>query len=196
MLSNERFSGFNTHPKLEGSHAFLSPSTPHWLRYTEDKLIERLRTAEAAAAGTRLHETAARNIFDGIELKEDGRYPGLAAYVNDAIEFGMTPEQMLFYSINCYGTADAIGFDMDELFLRIHDLKTGVTKASEDQLYVYAGLFCLEYGFKPFEIQGELRIYQGDEVHVYEIDRGYLAGVYDKIRTSDETIELRRGGLN
>jgi hypothetical protein len=196
VISTERFAGFNSHPKLEGSHAFLSPSSPSWLRYTEDKLVERLTSAQAAAKGTRLHETAARNIYDGIELRVDGKYPILAAYVNDAIAYGMTPEQTLFYSINCYGTADAIGFDIEEYFLRVHDLKTGTSKVSEDQLYVYAGLFCLEYGFKPFEINGELRIYQGDTVHAYELDRVYLSNIYDKIRMSDNLIEQRRmGGL-
>lgn len=194
MLSNERFTGFRSHPKLEGTHAFLSPSNPHWIRYTEDKLIERLSTAEAAARGTKLHAWAAEAITLGREQPENGDI--LSAYINDALKYGMIPEQTLFYSFNCYGTADAIGFDRNEMFLRIHDLKTGVTKASEDQLYVYAAIFCHEYGFKPFEIRGELRIYQGNEVHLYEIDRGYLANVYDKINTSDEVIEQRKfGGL-
>jgi hypothetical protein len=191
--STARFTRFASHPKLDGSHAILPPSSPAWLRYTEEKLIERLATAEAAALGTELHETAARNIKRGLEMKPDGKYPVLAAYVNDAIELGMTPEQMLFYTINCYGTADTIGFDEIELFLRIHDLKTGVSKASKDQLYVYAALFCLEYEYKPFEINGELRIYQG-EVICYELDRGYLAQVYDAIRVSNRIIEQRRMG--
>lgn len=202
MLSNERFAGFNPHPKLDGSHAFLSPSTPSWIRYTKEKLIERLSTAEAAARGSRLHDTAERNIRDGLRMDPNGRYPVLAAYVNDAIDFEMTPEQMLFYSIHCYGTADTIAFDEEELFLRIHDLKTGVSRAPEsvsnthvDQLYVYSALFCLEYDYLPFEIQGELRIYKS-VVTCIEIDRSYLASVYDTIKTSVITIEERRmGGL-
>lgn len=203
MLSKGRFAGFRSHMKVEGTHAFLSPSTPHWLRYTEDKLIERMDTYEAAARGTRLHETAARCIADGIELRPDGKHAILAAYVNDAIELGMTPEQTLFYSMNCYGTADTIGFEQyidgtSEYagFLRIHDLKTGITKPHNDQLYVYAALFCLEYEFKPLEIQGELRFYQGSDVDGYEIDRMYLLNVYDSIVASNEIIEQRRmGGL-
>jgi hypothetical protein len=197
MLSDERFRGFKDNPRIEGTHAFLSPSSPSWLRYPEDKLIARLKTAQLAEKGTRLHAIAAANIEEGIELKPDGKYPMLAAYVNDAIEFNMAVEQPLFFSFNCFGTADAICFENN--FLRIHDLKTGVTKASLDQLYVYAGIFCHEYGFKPFEIDGELRIYQGLESTGYEIDRVYLAFVYDKIRASHEAIELHnerlRGGL-
>lgn len=198
MLSTGRFAGFRSHPKLEGSHAFLSPSNYHWLNYDEDKLIERLRTAEAAALGTRLHAWAAEAILLGRRQPEDGDV--LCAYINDALEYGMTPEQTLFYSFNCYGTADTIGFepyiehDRFAGFLRIHDYKSGVSSTSEKQLYVYSGIFCHEYGFKPFEIDGELRIYQGENVRCFELDRAILARVYDKIQTSDITIEHRRNG--
>jgi hypothetical protein len=50
----------------------------------------------------------------------------------------MTPEQILFYSENCFGTADAISFRYNKL--RISDLKTGVIKGSVHQLEVYAAL--------------------------------------------------------
>ena len=76
----------------------------------------------------------------------------------------MTPEQVLFYSVNAFGTADAIAFDERSKLLRIHDLKTGVTPASMAQLHVYAALFCLEYDKPPFEIKYDLRIYQNDEI--------------------------------
>ena len=52
--------------------------------------------------------------------------------------------------------------------LRIHDLKTGITRASEYQLYVYAAIFCLEYSISPFDIGIELRIYQNEEIRVYK----------------------------
>ena len=198
MLFRGRFAGFNSHPKLEGTHAFLSASSYAWLNYTEEKLVDRLTTVEAAALGTRLHAWAAEAISLGRMQPQDGDI--LCAYINDALEYGMTPEQMLFYSIYAYGTADTIGFeeylDHEKFrgFLRVHDFKSGVTKTSVDQLYIYAGFFCLEYDYKPFEIDGELRIYQGDEVRIYELDRGYLAGVYDKIRTYNEVIEQRKNG--
>jgi hypothetical protein len=76
----------------------------------------------------------------------------------------MQPEQVLYFSDNCFGTADAISFSNG--MLRIHDLKTGIVPAKMDQLLVYAALFCLEYGVDPIDIQAELRIYQNDNVLV------------------------------
>jgi hypothetical protein len=198
VLSNGRFAGFNRHPKLEGSHAFLSASSYHWLNYTEDKLIERLRTVEAAAKGTRLHAWAAEAIALGRRQPEN--HDILSAYINDALDYGLEPEKLLFYSMHAYGTADAIGFeeyvDHEQFagYLRVHDYKSGTTKTSEIQLYVYAAFFCLEYDFRPFEIDGQLRIYQGNEVRMYDLDRNYLAVVYDKILVSNQIIEERRMG--
>lgn len=193
MLYDSRFSGFKrNNPHLEGTHAFLSPSGHHWLRYTDEKLVERLNTAQAAARGTRIHAWAAEAIALGFRQPENEDSDALCAYINDAIDYRMKPEQTLFYSMNCYGTADAIGFDFENLFLRIHDLKTGTSKVPMDQLYVYAAIFCLEYTFKPFEISGELRIYQGDKIICEAIDNSYLAWVYDRIQISDEIIEQHR----
>lgn len=198
MRSARRFRGFNKHPKLEGSHAFLSPSNYHWLNYTQEKLLERLRTTEAAARGTSLHELAAHAIREGILFDENQENAMLALYVNDAIRLGLVPEQTLFYSLNCYGTADTMGFEEypegSEFagFLRINDYKSGVAPTSEKQLYIYAGIFCLEYGFRPYDIEGELSIYQEPEVRVYVIDRNYLAHVYDTIRSSNAFIEEGR----
>jgi hypothetical protein len=163
------------------------------LNDTEEKLLARLDNAQAAARGTRLHAKAAGNIEDGLTMALDGRYPVVARYVNDAIKYEMTPELMLMYTPYCYGTTDAISFDVEEMFLRIHDLKTGVGKASFDQLYVYAGLFCLEYEIKPFAIQGQLRIYQFDEPEILDLDQGYLAWVYDRIRTINGYVERKMG---
>jgi len=194
MRSPKRFRFSNANVRLDGTHAFLSPSSPHWLRYTDEKLIERLRTSEAAAKGSRLHETAARLIQDGLHLQVNDRNRNIAQYVNDAIDFGLVPEQLIFYSFNCYGTADAIGFNAEEMFLRVHDLKTGFSKTTIDQLYVYAGLFCHEYSFKPFDICGELRIYQGGEVRCYDLDPQELSFVYDRIQEADRLIEESRAG--
>ncbi len=65
----------------------------------------------------------------------------------------MVTEQTLYFSENCFGTADTISFRRNKL--RIHDLKTGITATSEKQLEVYAALFCLEYGASPFDIEIE-----------------------------------------
>lgn len=189
MHSESRFRGFNEHPRLEGSHAFLSPSSYHWVNYTTEKLQERLKTAEAAARGTSLHELAAHAISERVYLREDEFNPSLASYVNDAIDFNMTPEQTLFYSFHCYGTADAIAFEEALMFLRIHDFKSGVSATSFKQLYVYAGIFCLEYGFLPYEINGEFRIYQFDGYRSIEIDVAELAHNYDMIRMHSQAVD-------
>lgn len=190
MLYEPRFRGFNHHPHLEGSHAFLSPSKYAWINYDATKLLERLTSAEASARGTSLHELAAHAIRERVYLSLDNEeHQALANYVNHAIDLDMTAEQTLFYSLNCYGTADAIGFDEDKMFLRVHDFKSGVSPTSEKQLYVYAALFCLEYVYLPYEMDGELRIYQFDGYTPYEIDRAFLSHVYDMIRMHDQSIE-------
>ena len=111
----------------------------------------------------------------------------LNMYVNDAIGFKMQPEQVLYYSDNCFGTADAIIFRNN--LLRIHDLKTGVTKAHMEQLEIYAALFCLEYNMKPGEIDIELRIYQNNEIVVHHPTADDILPIMDKIITFDKIID-------
>lgn len=172
---------FNKHSDLEGKHAFLSPSGYHWLRYDSAKMRSRRKSWLANERGTQYHELAARLISMGVALPNTDAT--LSRYVNDAILYHMTPEQPLYYSDNCYGTADTIGFD-DGLFLRIHDLKTGDHKASMDQLRVYAALFCLEYGYSPYDLSGiELRIYQSDDIRIEltdpELIERYMARIVE-----------------
>lgn len=107
-------------------------------------------------------------------------------YVNDAIGYRMTPEQVLYYSDNCFGTADAIGF-RDGL-LRIHDLKTGVIPAHMEQLEIYAALFCLEYRYNPHDISFELRLYQSDDVIVHTPTEEDILPIIDKIISFDKII--------
>ena len=99
---------FTAHSELEGCHAFLSASQYHWLNYDEETLDARYLSMIAKVRGTELHEFAAQAIRLGIRLK--GVKNTLNMYVNDAIGYRMTPEQPLFYSRNCFGTADAITF--------------------------------------------------------------------------------------
>lgn len=114
----------------------------------------------------------------------------MSLYVNDAIGFRMKPEVTLFYSINAFGTTDAVSFRKNKL--RIHDLKTGSLQTGVRQLEVYAALFCLEYGFRPFDIEIELRIYQNDEARIYEADAVSISLIMDKIKDFDRRInELR-----
>lgn len=181
---------FNQHSELQGRHAFLSPSNYHWLNYDEQKLEARFYTMSAHKRGTDLHDLADQAIKLGVPLHEANE--ALATYVNDALEFGMVSEQILYYSENCFGTPDTIIF-RDNL-LRIHDLKTGITKVKETQLEVYAALFCLEYGVDPFEIDIELRIYQKNEVNVYIPEPQRILEIMDKIINSDQQIETLKEG--
>lgn len=175
---------FEKHLNLVGRHAFLSASTYHWVNYTDQKLDARFIAAMAAQRGTELHAFAHEAIRLGIKLP--GSQKPLGAYVNDAIGYRMSPEQILYYSDNCFGTADTISFRKNKL--RVHDLKTGVTPTSEHQLEVYAALFCLEYKFKPFDIEMELRIYQGVDVRIFDADPDVIMHIMDKIVTFDRRI--------
>lgn len=116
----------------------------------------------------------------------DLAYDNLTSYVNDAIGYLMDPEQILYYSMNCFGTADSISF-RDNL-LRIHDLKTGVGPTHMEQLIIYAALFCLEYKYKPEQIKIELRIYQFNEVQVLEPDPNDISVVMKNIIYADEIL--------
>lgn len=180
---------FNDHSKLKGAHALLSPSQHSWVNYTDEKLIHRFSAWTAAARGTALHELAARLIQLGVPLPEEP-VTTLALYVNDALGFRMRPEQTLFYSENCFGTADCIAFRNNKL--RIADLKNGITPSHVRQLEVYAAIFCLEYKFKPHKIEIELRVYQHNECRIYDADPDAIAHIMDRIVTFDKMIkELR-----
>lgn len=175
---------FVNHYNLEDSHAFLGASKYHWLNYDEQKLIESYNNFLAAQRGTELHAFAAQCIKLGQKLPKSPKT--LNMYVNDAIGYKMTPEQILYYSDNCFGTADAILFRND--MLRIHDLKTGTIPAHMEQLMIYAALFCLEYKVKPGTIQTELRIYQNDEIIVHAPQADEIVPIVDKIITFDKLI--------
>lgn len=177
---------FNAHSNLVGEHAFLSASSYHWLNYDLDKLTDRYLKHMAVQRGTDLHDYAARAIRLGVRQAKSKQT--VCMYINDAIGFRMTPEQPLYYSPNCFGTADAISFRKN--FLRIHDLKTGESATSFHQLEVYAALFCLEYRFKPQELDGiELRIYQNNEMRVANPTPDDIQRIMDTIVLFDQQIE-------
>lgn len=176
---------FNRHSDLQGKHAFLSPSNYHWINYTDQKLEARFYAASSAQRGSDIHDLAHDAIRLGVKLSKSNQ--ALSTYVNDAIGYKMATEQMLYYSDNCFGTADAISFRRGKL--RIHDLKTGITASSEKQLEVYAALFCLEYSIDPFSIEIELRIYQREEIRVFEPFPETIAAIMDKIIIFDQQIE-------
>ncbi len=176
---------FNQHSDLTGKHAFLSPSNYSWLNYDDQKLEARFYTVMAARRGTDIHALAHEAIRLGVKLSRSNQ--ALSTYVNDALGYKMNCEQTLYYSENCFGTADTLCFRRNKL--RIHDLKTGITATSEKQLEVYAALFCLEYGFNPAEIEIELRIYQRDEIRVFEPLPEAILYIMDKIVEFDQQIQ-------
>ena len=210
---------YNKHSELEGKHAFLGASKSSWLNKDKDQLLVAYSRQYIQAIGTALHDIARIHIKHNfkltkgskkevmLELIEDYHIPGYAIdlaidydfvfdnltnYVNDAIGYHMVPEQILYYSDNSFGTADAIT-SLDSTFknklLRIHDLKTGITPAHIEQLLIYAALFCLEYNTKPSEIDFELRIYQGCEIIGFKPEVDDIVPVMDKIVTADKILK-------
>lgn len=178
---------WNKHLRLQGEHAFLSPSQYHWINYTPERLMDRWTTTQASMFGTEQHEYAMREIQAGRKSRMVGT---VGLYINHAIEFGMECEQLLFYSENCFGTADAISFKRKKL--RIHDLKTGVIPGSVHQLEVYAAIFCLEYGIDPFDIKMEFRIYQADKIITFDGDPEDIKQIMDTIVEFDKLISHRK----
>lgn len=180
---------FNNHYNVKG-HAFLSPSSYHWVNYDDDHLRQKYNNALAAQKGTELHALAESMIKNRIKAANHKR--ALNMFVNDAIGFGMEPEVILYYSDHCYGTADAIKYEEatkdKPAFLRIHDLKTGVTPVKMTQLEVYAAIFCLEYNVKPHLIEMELRIYQGNNYVVHIPEHEAILDIMQKIVHFDKVL--------
>lgn len=179
---------FNDHSKLAGRHAYLSASKYHWINYDPDKMARTFSKFMAALRGTELHDFAKEAIRLGIKLPRTSKT--IHMYVNDAIGFRMIPEQVLYYSDNAFGTADTISFRNN--MLRIHDLKTGESRTSFHQLEVYAAFFCLEYGFKPTQLEMELRIYQNDEVMIHIPDPVEITRIMDQTVSFDALLETMK----
>lgn len=175
---------FNAHYHLRSKHAFLSPSRHHWMRYSEEKLVSSYNASQDIIRGTELHNFAAKAIELGIRLPKTKS--ALNMFVNDAIGFRMNPEQVLYFSDNAFGTADAISF-RDNL-LRIHDLKTGSSRVYMDQLMIYAAFFCLEYLEDPERIDIQLRIYQGKEIILHEPQADEISFIMRKVKAFDAVI--------
>src|SRR5574344_709358 len=181
---------FNKHSNLDGQHAFLGASKYHWINYDSDKIAEAYTNFIAAKKGTELHAFAAPCINLNQRLPKATKTINM--YVNDAIGYKMSPEQILYYSDNCFGTADAICYRNG--VLRIHDLKTGVTQTHMEQLMIYAALFCLEYRIKPSDLDMELRIYQSDDIEMFKPTVEDILPITDKIITFDKVIAKLKSG--
>ena len=176
---------FTKHSNLEGLHAPFGASQSAWLRYDDEKILATYNNMKAKEIGTRLHAWAKETIDLGI--KQPRSKKTIYAYVNDAIGYKMDTEVVLFYSPRFFGTADSICFRNG--MLRIHDLKTGVTKVHMEQLMIYAALFCLEYKIKPSDIEIELRIYQSDEVLYHNPTAESISSIMDRIVYLDKMLE-------
>ena len=178
---------FIQHSDLIGQHAFLGASKYHWINYDDDKFVKVYLNNLAVQRGTELHDLACQLIKLKVKLPRVQRT--LNMYVNDALHFDLRPEQPLYFSRNCFGTADAISFDEDKRFLRIHDLKTGTSPAHMEQLQIYAALFCLEYHVKPDSFNAELRIYQNDSIQICIPESSDIVKIMDTIIRFDDKIE-------
>lgn len=206
---------FEKHSNLSGLHAPFSASQPYWIGQDFEENKRRYASKWIPTVGTVSHAFAEAMIRKKIKLSKSdmkmyklyllenkvqcipywvvdqldlpGLFANLIPYINDAIGFRMTPEQILYYSSRWFGTADSISF-FDNI-LRIHDLKTGKITAKMEQLMVYAALFCLEYRMKPGSIDMELRIYQNCEVICHNPTAEDILPIMDQIVTQDKLFE-------
>ena len=170
---------FDRFSDLKGQHSFLSASNYHWINDDEEKFRDRYLKFKAIQKGTEDHAFAATCIERNQKLPRSSQT--LNMYVNDAIGFRMKPEVVLGYSKKAFGTADSIAFNEKRGELRIHDLKTGYSKASMKQLDVYEAYFCLMNGIKPSDINTELRIYQSNDIFVEVPDPEEIMAIINKI---------------
>ena len=200
-----------------GAHAILSPSKYSWTNYdSPENLFNLVASSYAQEIGTLLHKLAEVAVRYKVKIPKIAAKPMILLwllangiprgiidvnkyvntfvnYVNDAIGFDMTPEVVLKYSENAFGTTDAIRFNEKKMQLRIHDYKSGVTKPCLRQLEVYAALFCMEYNIKPKDLSMELRIYWQDDIIVGEPTPADIVPIIDKIIDSDKFINSLKG---
>jgi hypothetical protein len=185
---------FKKNTRIIGQHAFLSPSNYEWLNYDEDKLKRVYRARQQTRRGTEEHAYAQQAIQLGIKQADNGST--LSLYINDCIGYRLQPEVPLYYSDDCFGTADAAGVRQERsgYVLRINDLKTGVTPASMSQLLIYAGIFFFEYAptFTPQNTKTILRIYQNNafEELIPEFDE--IMVIMSRIKTAAQVIAYMR----
>ncbi len=171
----------------DGEHAFLGASNHAWYNYDDEKLVKIFISKMASAKGTALHDLACKLIKLKVGLPENGST--LSLYVNDAIKFGLRPEEKLYYSKYAYGTTDGINYSNG--LLRISDLKTGKTKVSFLQLMIYSALFFLCYPEIPLKNvkKIELRIYQHNEILMETPEIDDILPVMDKIKRNSRILE-------
>lgn len=178
---------FNKHPEIEGKHALYGASKYGWIdrELTEDAVRHELEVAYSQQNGTDIHALAKKLIWQKkklpknlkfirflveVELGARGELVSdialytLYSYVNDAIKLNMRPEVELMNTPWNFGTCDCIRVEPDGRLI-IHDLKTGSSTASMQQLRAYAALWCAEYHVDPSELKSiELHLYQNNKI--------------------------------
>lgn len=174
---------WNDHKYMRNKHAIFTCSNPCWVNYDCEKAVNYVNSQLAKERGTMLHECAEKMIK--LKMRQAHRQETFCMYVNDALSYRLEPEVLLFYSERFFGTADAIGFDEEKQFLRIHDLKTGTGPVHPEQLLAYAALFCLEYHKDPYKIECELRIYQNNQFFKFNPTGGEIATMMEQIKMLD-----------
>lgn len=207
---------WNKHKELEGKHAFLGASQWRWLGWDDETMEARFYSQFSQLIGTAVHELAHDCICSGTKLNKSDRHvvdmymyknfipkyaydsdyilTNLLGFVNDAIGFHMMSEVVLFYSMNAFGTTDAISFNEKEKILRIHDLKNGTTPAHFEQLSIYAAYFCLEYNIDPTTLSKiYLRIYQNCEFVEVEPDPMEIDKIMKLTKNRDLYLEDLKG---
>ena len=176
---------FKSHYDLKGKHAILSPSTHRWINYTPERIQTIYENQLAVARGTKLHAYAEEAIRLNRRQLNDG--DTVNTYINDAIMYQMEPEVLLYGTKYCFGTADAIKFENG--VLRVHDLKTGTTKASMEQLHIYCALFCMDYDVDPRDIDFICRIYQSREIYEDRPPSTLILEIVEKIKEDTYALE-------
>lgn len=181
---------WNDHWRLEGRHATLSPSGYHWLNYDPDKMRRVTWNNYSKEDGTKMHELASNMIL--YSIMPENNENALNQFVIDALTMfdePMSSEILLYYSDECFGTADAIYYDEEKKHLQVHDLKTGVSKPSFKQLWIYCALFCLEYDKKPEELTFECRLYQLGAMDIDNPDPKDIRTIMNQIVSMSNVIE-------
>lgn len=121
---------FNNHAELRGQHALFSPSQSAWLRYDEEKIVDKIRSQYRAPIGSEIHEYAAQQITLGYKksnvraltqevinyiytkysfMGNNGGTP--SDYANKLIQNMEYIPKEVFEAVKCY-INDAIGYKM------------------------------------------------------------------------------------
>lgn len=117
---------FNKHSDLDGRHAFFSPSQSAWLRYSEEKIFNKMQSEYRAMLGTEIHEFVASQISLGIKVSNIKNLTNsITTYIyckysqkEETVNYGLKLIRHLVYlpkevfdTIKIY-INDAIGFKM------------------------------------------------------------------------------------